>query len=205
MSVATVSVLADAWGRPARRSTAWVRDAALVAGFVALTAVGAQVRIALPFTPVPITGQTFAVLLAGAVLGAGRGAASQAAYWIVGMVGVPVYADAQAGWAVATGPTMGYLAGFVVAAWLVGRLAERRHDRRFVTAAPAMLLGTAAIYACGVAWLAVSLGVPILGGTPDAVELGLTPFLAGDAIKLLLAAAATSGTWRLIGAAHDAR
>ena len=101
----STAVLSDLWVRPARRSSALVRDTALVAGFTALTALAAQVKIALPFTPVPITGQTFAVLLAGAALGARKGAASQLAYWLVGMLGLPVYADAKRGWDVATAAT----------------------------------------------------------------------------------------------------
>ena len=102
-----------------------------------LTAVAAQFRISLPFTPVPITGQTFAVLLAGGVLGSRAGAASQALYWLGGLV-FPFYAGGGQGWEVATGSTGGYLAGFVVAAWVVGTLAERGQDRAIATALPAL-------------------------------------------------------------------
>ncbi len=196
----STAVLSDLWVRPVRRSSALLRDATLVAGFTALTALAAQVKFALPFTPVPITGQTFAVLLAGAALGANKGALSQLAYWLVGVVGLPVYADAKGGWNIATGATMGYLVGFVVAAWVVGRLAEQRHDRRILTSIPAMLFGTAVIYTFGVAWLAVYLGVPVATGESNAITMGLAPFLVGDALKLLLAALTTASTWRFVDA-----
>jgi biotin transport system substrate-specific component len=196
----STAVLSDLWVRPARRSSAIVRDAVLVTGFTALTALAAQVKFALPFTPVPVTGQTFAVLLAGAALGARKGAASQLAYWLVGMLGMPVYADAKGGWDVATGATMGYLVGFVVAAWVVGRLAEQRQDRRVLTSVPAMLFGTAVIYTFGVAWLAIYLDVPVATGESNAITMGLTPFLLGDALKLVLAAMTTASAWRFVDA-----
>lgn len=182
---------------PVRLSQPLAHHAVAVGAFTLLTALLAQIRIPLAFTPVPITGQTLAVLLAGATLGARRGAISQGLYWLLGMVGFPFYANGTGGWDVATGPTMGYLVGFVVAAAVVGRLAEYRHDRKFITSLSAMCLGSLCIYSCGVAWLAISLDLPISNGESNAIALGVTPFLVGDAIKVCIAGAATSGTWKL--------
>lgn len=200
MSMNPSAVLADHPGlRRATNVSPLVRDASLVALGVLATAVLAQVRIPLGFTPVPLTGQTFAVLLVGTVLGATRGATSQAAYVVLGASGVPIFAGGEGGWSAATGATMGYLVGFVVAAWVVGRLAERRHDRRFVTSLLAMVVGSAVVYALGASWLAVYLGVPLVGGSGSALALGVVPFLAGDAIKAIVAAGATASLWRLVG------
>jgi biotin transport system substrate-specific component len=176
-------------------STVRWRNATLVAGAVLLTTLAAQVAIPLPFTPVPLTGQTFAVLLVSTALGLRLGVMSQGAYISLGALGMPVYADWQGGWHAATGATGGYLIGFVLAAALVGYLAERRQDRALITSIPAMLAGTVVIYASGVTWLTVHLGVSFAKG----IELGLTPFLVGDAIKLLAAGALVPVLWRLVG------
>jgi biotin transport system substrate-specific component len=157
--------------------------------FVALMA---QVSIPLPFTPVPITGQTFAVLVVGAALGARRGAASLALYLLEGALGLPVYAGAAGGPAALLGPTGGYLTGFVAAAFVVGWLAERGLDRRWTTALVPFLAGSLVIYLFGVLWLSYFVGP----GT--AVEKGLLPFLIGDAIKLILAAVALPSAWALV-------
>ena len=172
-----------------------VRDAALVVGFAALTAAAAQLTIHLPWTPVPITGQTFAVLATGTALGWKRGGLSQLLYVAVGALGAPIYAGHHGGWAQVTGATGGYLVGFIVAAALVGALCERRQDRELLTSLPAMLAGSALIYAFGVPWLAHSLGV---SGT-KAVELGMAPFLIGDTVKLVLAGAIAPAAWRFVG------
>lgn len=175
------------------------RDAGLVLGGALLTAVLAQVSIPLGFTPVPLTGQTFAVLLVGAALGWKRAVASQGLYWALGAVGLPFYAGAEGGWEAATGSTLGYLVGFVVAAGVVGLLAQRGQDRTFATSLPAMLLGSVVIYAFGVSWLAYHLGVPFYAGNgEDAFTYGLLPFIAGDLLKLVLAAALTPAAWRLV-------
>ncbi|NOY56701.1 MAG: biotin transporter BioY [Actinobacteria bacterium] len=158
-----------------------VLTVALVVAFAALTAVLAQVRIPLFFTPVPITGQTFAVLLAGLALGTRAGAASQALYVAAGAVGLPVFQGGQGGWSYVTGPTLGYLVGFIAAAAIVGRLRTRQPGLLF--GIPAALAGTAIIYIFGVAWLAYALGI----GLGHALALGLFPFLIGDALKALLA------------------
>ena len=171
-----------------------VTTATLVIGFALLTAAAAQVRIPLPFTPVPVTGQTFAVLLAGAALGRRAGAASQGLYVLLGLV-FPFYAGGSSGWTYATGATAGFLVGFVAAAWVVGTLAERRKDRSVTTAIPAFLAGTVIIYACGVPWLAAVLDV----SWGKAAELGLVPFVAGDLAKAALAGTVLPAAWRLVG------
>lgn len=170
------------------------RAALLVLGGALLTAAAAQVTIPLPFTPVPITGQTFAVLLTGATFGSRLGASSQALYVALGAIGLPFYADGAGGWEAASGATGGYLVGFVVAAALLGALAERQQDRTVLTAVPAMLAGTATIYLFGATWLSVHLGMP----AATAVELGVAPFLIGDACKLAAAGVLLPATWRMV-------
>ncbi len=172
-----------------------VTDALLVAGGTAFVALAAQVSIPLGFTPVPLTGQTFAVLLVGAALGSTRGALSLLLYLAVGVVGVPVYADHRHGWSVFSGATGGYIVGFVVAAALTGWLAERSWDKRFSSSIAAMLTGSVVIYLCGVVWLHHVLGV----SWSTALDDGLYPFVPGDILKVYLAAAALPGAWQLVG------
>lgn len=191
-------VISDVIPRPRIQSLRLAREILLLSGFALLTAALAQLRIPLGFTPVPITGQTLGVLLAGATLGAWRGAGSQLLYWLLGMVGLPFYSNATGGWSVATGPTMGYLVGFIIAAAVVGRLAEYRHDRRVLTSVSAMTMGSMIIYVCGATWLAIDLGIPVATGEQNAISLGVTPFLVGDVIKMCLAGLATASTWRFI-------
>lgn len=173
------------------RSTAWT--VSLVIGFALLTAAAAQVRIPLPFTPVPITGQTFAVLLAGASLGSVAGSASQLVYVLLGAVGLPFYAGGDSGWEVVQGTTGGYLIGFVVAAWIVGALAERDQDRTVSSAVPAFLTGSVVVYLFGVPWLAHVLGI----GWVEAAGLGAVPFVIGDLVKAGLAGVLLPLGWRL--------
>lgn len=202
--------LADAIPTPSVRTRRIAREVAVVVGFAALTAVFAQIRFNLGFTPVPITGQTFAVLLAGTALGWQRGLASQAVYWAAGIV-MPFawYADDEtgtsisAGWKVATGTTAGYLAGFVLAAAVVGYLAERGQDRSVATSIPAMLAGTAVIYTCGVLWLAYKINVPVATGETNAISLGVTPFLVGDVLKLVAAGLLTPLAWSALQRSRD--
>ena len=174
------------------RAGALVRDALLVVGFSLLFGLSAQVAIPLPGTPVPITGQTFGVLLTGALLGAGRGFLALALYLLEGALGLPVFAQGHAGLAglLAT-PSAGYLWACPFAAAVVGALAERGWDRRFGTTALAMLAGNAIFYLFGLPWLARFVG------PAQTLPMGLYPFLPGDAIKLLLAAALLPAAWRL--------
>ena len=169
-------------------------DVLLVLGGSVFVALAAQVSFDLPFTPVPITGQTFAVVLVGAALGALLGLASLGLYLFVGALGAPVYAEGSHGWGVLTGPTGGYIVGFVLAAALIGALAQQRWDRRFASAVTAMLSGNVLIYLVGLPWLAVDQGL----GFEDTLEAGLYPFVVGDLLKLYLAAALLPGAWRLV-------
>ncbi len=180
--------------RPTMRRSALLYDAALVLGASLVIALSAQVAIQLPFSPVPITGQTMAVLLVGALLGSRRGALAVLAYIAEGLAGLPVFAGGAAGLARLFGPTGGYLVGFVAAAFLVGWLAERGWDRRFGTTLAAMTLGNLVIYGVGAVWLAV-----FVGGLSRAWSLGVLPFLPGDAIKIVLAAVLLPGGWKLLG------
>ncbi len=167
------------------------RDAVLVVGGAALVGLAAQVSVPIPGTPVPVTGQTFAVLLVGAALGWRRAAASMLLYLAAGAAGVPWYAGHSSGFG---GPSFGYVVGFVLAASVVGFLASRGGDRTPVRTVGTMVVGTLLIYAVGVPWLMASLGV----GLATALHLGVTPFLLGDAAKVLLAAGLLPAAWRLV-------
>ena len=162
----------------------------LVLAGSALIAVSAWVAVPLPFSPVPVTGQTFAVLLVGSVLGSRRGAASALAYLAEGASGLPVFAGGASGAHVLAGPTGGYLAGFVLGAWLCGALAERGWDRRAATTIASMALGNLAILIPGLLWLArfVETG-PVLA-------VGLWPFIPGDIVKIGLAATLLPLGWK---------
>jgi biotin transport system substrate-specific component len=170
-------------------------DAALVALGAGLIAASAQFSIQPPFTPVPITGQTFAVLLVGASYGALRGGFSALLYVLLGIAGAPVYAHGASGWAVITGASGGYLLSYPLVSALTGFLAERRWDRRFSSAVGAMLTGNVLIYLCGLPWLAVVLHTNL----EKTLEFGLYPFVPGDLFKLYLAAAALPAAWRFAG------
>ncbi len=166
------------------------RDIALVVGAAGLVGLMAQVSIHLAFTPVPITGQTLAVLLCGTALGLRRAAAALGLYAVAGVLGVPWFAGHASGY---VGASFGYIVGFVVAAALCGYLAERRADRSVFRSIPAMIAAEIVMYAIGIVWLAVDLHV----GAGKAIALGLTPFLVGDAIKAAIAAIALPSAWRL--------
>ena len=170
-------------------------DLVLIGLSAGVIAGSAQISIALPFTPVPITGQTFAVLLVGASLGTVRGGASALLYVLLGIAGAPVYAHGAQGWAVITGASGGYLVSYPFASALTGWLAERHWDRRFSSAVGAMLTGNVLIYLFGLPWLAVVLGT----GLERTLELGLYPFVPGDTFKLYLAAALLPTAWRTVG------
>jgi biotin transport system substrate-specific component len=173
--------------------TGLLTDALLVTGGAGLIAASAQVSFG---HPVPITGQTFAVLLVGASLGTARGAAAGLLYVLLGLV-TPVYAGHGEGWDVITGASGGYLVSYPFVTALTGWLAEHRWDRRFSSAIGAMLTGNVVIYLFGLPWLAVVLNTNL----EQTLELGLYKFVPGDTLKLYLAAAALPAAWRLVGAA----
>jgi biotin transport system substrate-specific component len=184
-TVRAQTLVAAAWPR-----TGFLSNALLVAGASLLTALAAQVAVPVPWSPVPITGQTFAVLLSGAVLGARRGTLAQCLYLAEGAFGLPVFAGGGGGAAIFLGPTGGYLFAFPLAAGLTGALAERGWDRRFVTMMAAMLFASGVIFAFGLVVLA--------GFVPGdrLLAAGLLPFLPGDFIKAALAALAFPAAWR---------
>lgn len=159
---------------------------------VALITLLAQVRVAIG--PVPLTGQTLGVLLVGAAYGSRLGTTTLATYLLVGGLGLPVFQGAQGGWAYMFGGTGGYLLGFLLAAAVVGYLAEQGWDKRFSTAALAMLLGNLLIYVPGLLWL--SRFAPDWATT---LQWGLTPFIVGDLLKLAVAAGLLPTVWRLLG------
>lgn len=165
-------------------------DVALVLGGAALVGALAQVSIPLGFTPVPVTGQTLGVLLVGATLGTRRASVSLALYLVAGLAGVPWFAGHTSHVPFAL---VGYLVGFLAAAALTGALGARYRGVLATTAT--MIAGEAAIYAVAVPWLALALHV----GLASALSLGMWPFLAGDALKALVAGVALPGAWRLVG------
>jgi biotin transport system substrate-specific component len=170
-------------------------------GFALLTAIAAQIVIPIPGSPVPITGQTFAVLLAGAALGSWAGAGSQLIYWAMGAAGLPFYSEATGGWEAATGATAGYLVGFIAAAWVVGYLAERGKDRAIDSALPAFLAGSTIIYVFGVTWLLASVGS--ISTLDQALRIGFFPFVIGDAVKILAAALLLPAAWKIVDRLKD--
>lgn len=183
--------------RPARSEThQLLREIFLVLGgslFVALCA-----KIQLPIGPVPMTLQSFAVVVVGAVLGSRRGAAAMVAYLLEGAAGLPVFAGPAAGMMYLVGPTGGYLLGFVAAAYLVGLLAERGWDKRIPSALAAFAIGQAAILAMGFLWLSFFVGAK------SAFATGVAPFLAYDVtLKTVLAAITLPTAWRFVGIGRD--
>jgi biotin transport system substrate-specific component len=170
----------------------WVRDVLLVLAGTGLVALSALVQVPLPGTPVPLTLQTFAVLLTGAALGWQRAVPSMVLYAVAGAAGVPWFADGTSGWAFAS---FGYILGFILAAGVVGRLAAARGDRTVIRTFLTMLLGTLSIYALGVPVLMAMTGLDLSA----ALLAGVVPFLIGDTIKVLLAAGLLPMTWKLVG------
>jgi len=170
----------------------------IVAG-AALTALAAQVSLPVPGSPVPVTGQTFAVLLTAAALGPLRGLASQGLYLALGLVGLPVFAGAAHGPHVVFGASGGYLVGFLVAAAIVGAGARRGADRSPLRTLLLFALASVVIYAIGTAWLCLDTGMSASAG----IAAGVTPFIPGDVAKALLAAGLLPGTWRLLGRGAD--
>lgn len=192
-----MTTLADALSprrMPARPLSWTVPAAQIVAGSLVVAAL-ARLAYVLPFTPVPVTGLTLGVLLVGAALGSRRGAAALTLYLAQGAAGLPVFAGGGAGVAWLLGPTAGYLWSAPLAAWVVGRLAEKRWDRTPSTAFLAMLAGNASIYAVALPWLGLFVG------PGEVVEAGLFPFIVGDLVKAALATALLPTAWRIIGPA----
>ena len=174
------------------RPKAWWMEVPLLLGFNLLLVACAYVSISLPFSPVPITGQTFGVLLVAMALGRVRGTAVVVAYLLEGLAGLPVFAEGRAGLAVFMGPTGGYLLGFVVAAALVGWLADRGWDKSLKFSVAAMMFGTAVVFVSGLSWLAQFMPANLLLAT------GLTPFLPGAALKIALASIILPSLWRFL-------
>jgi biotin transport system substrate-specific component len=183
-------VLADLIAVHRGRVAHAVRDALLVVGAAGFVGVLAQISIHLTFTPVPITGQTLGVLLAGTALGWRRAAASMALYAVAGVAGVPWFAGGGSGYASAS---FGYIVGFFFAATACGYLAERGADRSVLRSVPAMVVGEIVIYAFGLTWLALDLHL----GAAATLKDGFTPFVAGDAIKAAIAAGLLPVAWWL--------
>jgi biotin transport system substrate-specific component len=169
-------------------------DVVLAVGGAGLIAVAAQISIALPFTVVPLTLQTFAVAATAAALGLRTGAAASILYVAAGLVGLPVYADASSGWHVLSSATGGYLIGFVLCALIVGWCGDRGWTSSFSSTVGAILLGETVIYVCGLLWLRHVLHTPL----DKTLEYGLYPFVVGDLIKVYAAAAVLPPAHRLI-------
>lgn len=182
--------------RVSERLNTRARHLALILIGTALIALSARIYILIPGNPVPLTGQTFGVLLTAGALGFRRGLAASTLYVLIGVAGLPVFAEGKHGLAILLGPTGGYLIGFVLASALVGRLAELGWDRNIFGGIGAMLIGMAAIYAIGVPWLAYTYFEGDLG---QGIATGLTPYLLWDAVKLVLAAAAFPAAWWFVG------
>ena len=170
---------------------ALVRDAALIGAGAGLTGLAAQVSVHTWLSPVPFTLQTLAVLVTGAALGSVRGVLSMALYLVAGGAGLPWFASHSHGWG---GPSFGYIIGFVVAAGVVGELANRGNDRHVLSSLGLLAVGSAIVYVIGAWWLAADLNL----SAQKAVDLGVTPFLLTDALKLAIAAVVLPGAWTLV-------
>jgi biotin transport system substrate-specific component len=166
-----------------------VRDAILVTGAALLTALLAQVSIPVAGSPVPITGQTLAVVVTAAALGPARGLAGQGLYLLLGAIGLPFYSGASGGLQVVFGATGGYLIGFLPAAYLIGLAARQGQDRRISRALPLFALGQLVIFAIGVPWLAAVAHL----SAAEAISAGFTPFIAGGIVKAAIAGVALPG------------
>ena len=167
-----------------------LRDVLLIVGASLITAAAARIAVPLPWSPVPLTGQTFAVLLTGAALGSRRAVLAQALYLIEGAMGLPFFAGGLGGPLVLAGPTGGFLVAFPLAAAVTGMCAEHGWDRRFGTMLASMLLGSAVILVSGLAVLSHFLPADRL------LAAGLLPFLPGDVIKAVAAALVLPAAWR---------
>ena len=197
-----MSNLTLALGRPTLAdrivSRTRVMDVVLIVAGAALTAVSAQ--IAVPLGPVPITGQTLAVLLVGVTLGAVRGGLSMVLYAILGIVGLPVFSESSSGWGVIAGPSGGYIIGFIFAAIVTGWLAQREWDRKLLRAFVAFLAGSVVTFAFGLPWLATYLGaVGVPNDLNSVLTAGLYPFILGGIVKSVLGAWIITLAWVAVG------
>jgi len=189
MAIAQPAVIADVWSSRAHSALGTaIRQITLVLGGAAFVGLAAQIAIPLPFTPVPLTLQTFAVLLAGAALGSLRGVLAMTVYAAAGIAGVPWFAEGSSGLAM---PSFGYIVGFIVAAGIVGRIAQGGATRTVWSTAGLMVLGNLVIYAVGVTWLKFAIDAT----WATALQLGVAPFLIGDVVKIALAAGLLPLTW----------
>jgi biotin transport system substrate-specific component len=188
-SVSTGVVIADSWAK-----NSITRSATLVAGLVGLTAVSAQIAVPLPFTPVPLTLQTFAVLAGAAAIGAERAVVAQVSYLLLAIAGAPILAGGAGGSEKVIGATGGYLVGFVVASYFVGQIAQRSGTKKVRATILAYVVGSVIIYTLGALWLAQFTG----NGLTWAISNGVLPFLVGDAIKAAAAGAVLPSAWKLI-------
>ena len=177
--------------RPDEKISAVLYDTMVIICGSLILGLSSQVKVYLPISPVPITGQTFAVLMLAALLGSKRGVLAVLAYLVEGIFGLPVFAGGM-GPATLIGPTGGYLVGFVAVAYVVGKLAEMGWDRRVSTTIAAMLAGEIVLYAFGVSWLAIMTNIR------TALTVGLYPFIVGDILKVILAAAVLPAGWKLL-------
>ncbi|BCL81877.1 biotin transporter BioY [Ktedonobacteria bacterium brp13] len=195
MAIAPGTTLADyVLPARARRSQQLVRDGILVIGFSIVVALSAQVAIPLPFTPVPITLQTLAVLLTGAALGSKRGGLAMLLYLAEGAAGLPVFAHGLGGFIYLVGTDAGYLWACPIAALVVGLLCERGLDRSYLTSLLAMLPGTIIFYVLGATWLGIVLHLTVALSFAD----GISPFIPGDLLKIVIAAALVPAAWQII-------
>jgi biotin transport system substrate-specific component len=195
-AIAAPSVLADLL--PARtKAAAYARDAVLVLGGAGAVGASAQIAITIPqISPVPFVLTTFTVLLLGAAYGPLRAGLTLAVYLAAGAAGVPWFTEGTSGFAM---PTFGYILGFLAASVAVGFLAKRGGDRTILKTVGLMVVGNVLMYAFGVPYLAFALDM----SASDAIAAGMTPFLAGDAVKLVVAALLLPGTWALVNRFRD--
>lgn len=196
-----MTALAHALGRRSTARSALITDVMLVVLGSAVMAGLAQVSFPLPFTPVPVSGQTLGVMLVGASLGAWRGGAAMLLYLGEGAAGLPVFAGGQSGPQFLTAaPTTGFLWGFVVAAVVIGLLAQLGWDRSLGSSIGAMLVGEVVLFTMGVTWIAHYLGY----SGEEALAAALYPFVLGDVLKLLIAAGLLPAAWRFVGGSSGA-
>jgi biotin transport system substrate-specific component len=178
--------------RPDVKRDAFIYDAMLIIGSSIFIALSAQLAFNVPFSPVPITGQTFAVILTGALLGSRRGGLAIIAYLIEGISGLPVFAQAQFGIIHLFGPTGGYLLGFIPAAFLCGLLVETGLGKIFMSTLVIMMSGTIVIFICGLIWL------KLLMGNDDVLLIGFYPYITGAVVKIILSAIVYRLIWQVL-------